>query len=35
MEIVISVVIGLWFSIAGIVSSIAVIRSFKDEGGSK
>lgn len=35
MEKVISVVIGLWFSLAGIVSASSVIKSFKEEGGGK
>ena len=35
MEKVIALVIGLWFSLAGIASAIAVINSFKEEGGPK
>jgi len=34
MEMLIAVAIGLWFSLAGIASSIAVITSFKEQGGS-
>lgn len=35
MEKVIAIVIGLWFSLAGIASTISVVRSFKEEGGEK
>ena len=35
MEIVIAVVIGMWFSLAGIASSIAVIKSFEEKEGLK
>ena len=32
MEKVLAIMIGLWFSLAGIASGIAVIRSFKGKG---
>lgn len=33
MEIAISLGLGLWFVLAGVVSTIAVFRSFKNGGG--
>lgn len=33
MEIAISVGLGLWFVLAGVVSTIAVFKSFKDGKG--
>ena len=35
MEKIIAIFIGFWFSLAGIVSTVSVVNSFKEEGGSE
>ena len=35
MEICIAVGIGLWFTVAIVISCVAVFKSFKDNGGKE